>query len=106
MSRKGIFSLFCLILSISLGTVALAQVSGNSGSFSTSVPIAVPSFHGLEPGIALAYNSSGGNSTVGVGWSLTGFSYVQRQGTDGGTPQYDSGVALLEPRESPIFSVI
>jgi hypothetical protein len=70
---------------------ALANtVNGNTGAYSTSVPIRVPSFRGLEPNLALVYNSLGGNGMVGLGWSLTGFPTIERQGADGGTPQYDS----------------
>jgi Salmonella virulence plasmid 65kDa B protein len=34
-------------------------------------------------------HSGGGNGIVGVGWSL-GFPTIERQGADGGSPQYDS----------------
>ena len=42
------------------------QVSSFYGTMGYSVPVEVPSYHGLEPGIALAYNSEGRNGIVGV----------------------------------------
>ena len=77
---------FCGIL----GANASAQVRGSSGSFTTSIPIATPGFRGLEPNLSLVYNSSAGNSIMGVGWTLSGFPTIERQGVDGGTPSYDA----------------
>jgi hypothetical protein len=45
---------------------------------------------GLEPQPALVYNSGGSDGIAGVGWSLVGFPYLERQGANGGSPQYDS----------------
>ncbi len=70
--------------------VVSGQVNGNTGAFSTSVPIQVPSHRGLEPSLSLVYSSSRGNGIVGVGWSLVGFPVVERQGADGGSPQFNS----------------
>ena len=47
------------------------------GSFGYSVAIAVPDYHGLEPKIALTYNSQGRNGPVGHRWSLQGFSTIE-----------------------------
>jgi hypothetical protein len=65
------------------------DVSGFTGGFSTEIPILVPSYHGLEPGLALSYNSSGGNGFVGAGWELSGFSVIERRNKDGGWPRFD-----------------
>lgn len=65
-----------------------SEVNGYYGTFGTSVPIAVPAFHGLEPKIALNYGSGSGDSWVGVGWSLQGISYIERAQPGGGAPQY------------------
>lgn len=70
--------------------IAAGDVSENTGAAQTAVPIQVPGFRGLEPNLALVYNSGGGNGIAGVGWSLRGFPYIERQGADGGSPQYDS----------------
>jgi hypothetical protein len=42
-----------------------------TGSMGYSVPIEVPpGRHGMDPGLALTYNSRNGNGWVGVGWEL------------------------------------
>jgi RHS repeat-associated protein len=49
------------------------------GSFSYSVPIVTPpGTSGMGPNLALSYNSNGGNGFLGVGWSLSGLSTVNR----------------------------
>jgi hypothetical protein len=59
------------------------------GAFSTSVPIEVPPFHGIEPSIALTYDSTRPNGLVGVGWRLDAASYIARAGRHGGGPRFD-----------------
>ncbi|MBI4849135.1 MAG: hypothetical protein HY808_11270 [Nitrospirae bacterium] len=57
----------------SSGTFTSIQISpaGNSGAAVTSIPIEVPPGRkGIQPNIALNYNSSGRNGWLGVGWSL------------------------------------
>ncbi|MFH1263203.1 MAG: FG-GAP-like repeat-containing protein [Pseudomonadota bacterium] len=66
------------------------NVSGSSGTFSYSVPISVPSYYGIQPSLALSYNSAGGNGPVGVGWSLSGYSTIERKGPWHTLPQYDA----------------
>jgi RHS repeat-associated protein len=72
-----------------------AQEVGPTGSFQTSYPIEVPSYHGLEPDLGLTYNSSAGNGLVGVGWELSGFSYIQRASPGKGAPNYDESDAFF-----------
>src|SRR5262249_15945491 len=62
-----------------------------------SVSIAVPAFHGLEPKISVGYNSSGGNSYVGVGGSLDGFHMIERvsPGVGKGAPTYTSADSFV-----------
>jgi RHS repeat-associated protein len=67
------------------------DVDPSSGAFQASVPIKVPEFHGIEPALSLTYSSSGGNGFVGVGWSLSGISYIERITPGGGAPTYDGG---------------
>lgn len=54
---------------------------GETGALTYSIPIqAPPGRGGLEPNLALVYNSAAGNGYVGVGWSLQGFSTIHRCG--------------------------
>ena len=59
------------------------------GSFGTRIPIKVPAYHGLEPKLELAYNSSGGSGVVGLGWSLVGPSVIERKLPGHGAPVYE-----------------
>lgn len=58
------------------------------GAFRTSVPIAVPTFHGLQPQLGLGYDSGGGEGPLGAGWSLHGWSQITRRGPAGGAPRF------------------
>ncbi|MGH9337374.1 MAG: SpvB/TcaC N-terminal domain-containing protein, partial [Vicinamibacteria bacterium] len=80
---------FVLVTLIFATAPGFAQVSGNTGAYSTTIPIQVPTHRGLEPSISLVYNSLAGNGIAGVGWGLTGFPVIERQGADGGTPQFN-----------------
>jgi hypothetical protein len=85
---------------VAVGQDAREQVSPFYGSFSSSVPIEVAPYHGLEPKLALAYTSEGHNGFVGVGWSLGGVSVIERVNGGRGTPRGDaSDIFLLDGQE-------
>lgn len=65
-------------VSLPVGNIpATANVS--SGAAIYSIPIvAPPGTNGVVPSISLNYNSMGGNSTLGVGWSISGLSLISR----------------------------
>ena len=85
-----------VLLSLVATPHARADV-GDDGAFSTSVAIEVPSFHGIEPSIAVSYDSSRPAGLAGVGWRLDTASYIARAGRHGGAPRFDgTDVFLLD----------
>ncbi|WP_078119551.1 RHS repeat-associated core domain-containing protein [Thiosocius teredinicola] len=63
-----------------VGSLA-GRFSVEQGAANYSVPIAVPpGVAGVQPELAFSYSSSGGNGTLGVGWSLSGLSAITRCG--------------------------
>lgn len=80
--------------------VSTPPVVNHNGSLSSTVPIAVPDFHNIEPTVALTYSSQGRNGWVGVGWDLSGFSFIERGSPGRGAPRYDaSDIFLLDGME-------
>lgn len=50
-----------------------------TGSATYSVPVKIPlGTGGMQPSIALQYSSSGGQSEVGYGWAISGYSEIKR----------------------------
>jgi YD repeat-containing protein len=71
-----------------LNSVSL-QVEPFTGSANVPVPIAVPQGRaGIQPSIALVYNSNASDGFLGVGWTLD-FGSIQRS-TKKGIPKYDA----------------
>jgi len=59
------------------GTFSVSE----TGAALYSIPIQVPpGVRGIEPKLALVYNSQAGNGYLGVGWSLQGMAAVERCG--------------------------
>ena len=55
------------------------SVSNSLGSSSYVIPLALPvGSAGMQPSLAIAYNSSAGNGLLGVGFSLSGHSSIER----------------------------
>jgi hypothetical protein len=81
------------------------------GAFQTEFRVEVPEYHGLEPRITLAYDSSLGNGLLGVGWRLQAGSLITRVSPRRGVPRFDSSdiylldggelVACVTPSDSP-----
>lgn len=62
--------------------------ANNTGSASLSYPISIPAGrNGIQPQVAISYNSGGGNGWLGLGWNLTTPSVSIE--TRWGVPRYD-----------------
>jgi Salmonella virulence plasmid 65kDa B protein len=61
----------------------------DDGRFEQRIPVQVPSFHGLEPSVALVYDSREGDGIAGRGWRLSGDSFVRRFSHSRGAPRMD-----------------
>ena len=77
----------CLLVLLCIGFPVQAQQMFLSGKFQVgqqgeagySVPIeAVPGVAGMQPALALAYSSQGGNGLMGIGWGINGLSSIGR----------------------------
>jgi RHS repeat-associated protein len=81
--------------------VDLPKAAGN-GNLGYGIGIDVPDFHGIEPQIALNYNSSrktklGGlyQGWLGYAWGLDGFDVIERATPGYGMPAYDANDIYL-----------
>ncbi|MGK6317839.1 SpvB/TcaC N-terminal domain-containing protein, partial [Neorhizobium sp. DT-125] len=85
---------------------SIPEIGGN-GFFTQKIAIDVPAFRGLEPKIALNYNSArktrlGGlyQGWLGYAWGLDGFDVIERATPGYGYPAFDAGdVYLLNGEE-------
>jgi hypothetical protein len=108
-SRLGLFLCGALLLVASAELRAQqgpANPSGDgaldplTGAFVTEVPIEVPEFRDITPALSLAYNSSSGNGWMGVGWGVSGSSFITRQSVGRGAPRFDAtDIYLLDGME-------
>ena len=62
-----------------VGQIPISSSVNSSGAKCYNVPIEiVPGRLGFQPNISLSYNSQAGNGIVGMGWSISGLSSIER----------------------------
>jgi hypothetical protein len=72
-------ALSLLLLFFTFISAAQAQSAGPDGSFNYKVDITVPpGTAGMQPQLALVYNSNAGNGLAGMGWMLSGIPVITR----------------------------
>ncbi|MBI2779907.1 MAG: hypothetical protein HYX62_09060, partial [Gammaproteobacteria bacterium] len=78
-----------------VGATAGSFAVGPTGAAAYTMPIAVPpGVNGMQPALALAYNSQGGNGLAGMGWGLAGLSAIHRCAATIEQDGYKGGVNL------------
>jgi RHS repeat-associated protein len=67
------------------------EMNSSNGTAGFSIPLPItPGRNGISPALSLRYNTGGGNSAFGLGWSLD-LPAIQRQ-TDKKIPRYREGI--------------
>jgi RHS repeat-associated protein len=95
-------ALFAFIILVNLTAPALAEHGRTAGAFNVSggsatytIPIwTPPGPNGIQPSIALQYNSQSGNGLGGVGWSLSAISSIERCNRTIGQDGFSAGIDL------------
>ncbi|MBI2778785.1 MAG: hypothetical protein HYX62_03225, partial [Gammaproteobacteria bacterium] len=78
-----------------VGATAGSFATGPTGAATYTIPLTLPpGVNGMQPALALAYNSQGGNGLAGMGWNLAGLSAIHRCGATIEQDGYKGGVNL------------
>lgn len=77
------------------GTIPADLSVDQNGGFQARIALAVPpGIAGAAPDLSFAYNSTAGNGLLGMGWSLTGLSVIERCGATIAQDGFCGGVGL------------
>ena len=69
----------CFAQTNMVGSLGGEVVVSDYGTASYSIPIeVVPGTHGMQPNLAITYSSASGRGLMGMGWTLTGLSSINR----------------------------
>ena len=64
---------------IGVGEIPMSSSVSQTGAVTYTVPIEVyPGINGMQPELALVYNSHSGNGLMGMGWNVAGISMITR----------------------------
>lgn len=103
LQRKYHWALWTFTILTFFGAILLLNPSSlradvnPDGSFSYSIPIKIPpGTQGVQPNLALVYNSRSGNGMVGVGWGLAGLPVITRMSYGNGI-NYDGNDTYVGP---------
>lgn len=89
------FSFLGSTIGQSVGTTEGVFNVSDMGAANYSIPIKVPDgINGMQPSLALVYNSQSGNGPLGMGWSISGLSAISRSGNNIYNDSKVGGVSL------------
>lgn len=84
-----------------VGEIPILSSVSPTGGKTYEIPIEItPGMNGLQPNISLSYNSLQGNSLVGMGWSISGLSRIERAGQ---SIYYDGQTKGVEMKNTDAF---
>ena len=103
LSRVVTYSTFCLAQTKMVGSLGGEINVSPTGTAAYSIPIEVaPGTNGMQPNLAITYNSAMGRGMLGMGWTLSGFSSITRTQRN---KYYDGVIGSVNFNENDRFSL-
>jgi len=100
---KTRFLLFMLVFTVLTFSVWPDNV-GQDGSYNYKIPIDIlPGTHGMAPKLSISYNSNGGDGMLGVGWYISGISFITRDKSRGYSNHYMYKGQRLYPTSDGLY---
>jgi len=79
---------------VAAGYVPSSFLVDDTGAATYTIPIQIsPGIAGMEPELALTYNSRAGNGLLGAGWAVAGLSFISRCGRTIAQDSVNAGVS-------------